>query len=36
MVAFELFRAVVEDGGALKWPSELDGSETDPTKSWWR
>lgn len=36
MVAFELFRAVVEEGGALAWPSELDGDETDPTKTWWR
>lgn len=35
MVAYELFRAVALDGGALEWPTELDGEETDPTKSWW-
>lgn len=36
VVAYELFGAVAQEGGALEWPSELDGDETDPTKTWWK
>lgn len=36
VVAYELFGAVAHEQGALEWPSELDGDETDPTKTWWK
>lgn len=35
-VAYELFDAIAHEQGALEWPSELDGDETDPTKTWWK
>lgn len=36
VVAYELFDAVASEGGALDWPTELDGDETDTTKTWWK
>lgn len=36
VTAYELFRAIATEQGALEWPAELDSDQTDPTKTWWK